>query len=170
MTKFFQLSIFSLFLFAQNSFAQDTTSSINESWANLKTQLQRKTHIANDLVASLSKSQKVDKEQLNNLKSFAVELFKYVDTLTHKDSLSISLANDKNDRLTQAIAKILVSVENNDKFKGNKEVIGFIMQLEGCENRIAIAKMEYNKLCKEYGRSDLFFGNDNVDKGQEVKF
>ena len=44
------------------------------------------------------------------------------------------------------------------------------MQLESCENRIALAKREYNETCKEYKRTDLYFGSGQVDKAPEVKF
>ena len=44
------------------------------------------------------------------------------------------------------------------------------MQLEGCENQIALARLEYNEACKEYQRPYLYFGNDKVDKAPEVKF
>ena len=84
--------------------------------------------------------------------------------------MSISLANDKNNKLSQSIATTFLAVENNNKSRGDKKVFEFMMQLEGCENRIAIAKMEYNKLCKESGKNDLLFGKDEANKEQEVKF
>lgn len=169
MKHFFRISVV-LILISQNSFGQDTTALINSSWTNLKTQLQRRTNIISNLAAVLSKSKKVDKVELKNLKTYSIDLFNYVDTLTFKDSLSISLVNTKNNRLTQAVSRTLVALENDIKFKNKNEVSGLLMQLEGCENRIALAKREYNETCKEYQRPDLHFGNNQVEKAPEVKF
>ena len=169
MKLFIQLS-FLLLLASQNCFGQDTNSIINESWTTLKTQLQRRTDIVSNLTSLLSKSSKVDKEQLNNSKVLAVDLFKYIDTLNIKDSLSVSLVSVKNNKLTQALARTIVTLENDKKFRSNNEVNGLLMQLEGCENRIALAKREYNEICKEFKKADLLFGLDQIEKAPEVKF
>ena len=164
-------TIFFIILFSvQTSYGQDTTTQINTAWINLKTQLQRRTDIVSNLTSILSKSTKVDKEQLNNSKAFSIDLFKYVDTLNFKDSLSISLANGKNNRLTQALARTLATLENDKKLMSDNQLQGLLMQLEGCENRIALAKREYNDVCKEYGKADLLFGSDMVEKANEIKF
>lgn len=154
----------------QTIYGQDTTARINMAWTNLKTQLQRRTDIVSNLTSILSKSTKVDKEQLNNSKVFSIDLFKYVDTLSFKDSVTISLASTKNNKLTQALARTLATLENDKKLRSDNELQVLLMQLEGCENRIALAKQEYNDLCKEYGKTDLLFGSDNEEKAPEVKF
>ena len=169
MKHFFRFFV-SLILISQSCFGQDTTTLINSNWTHLKTQLQRRTDIIFNLTTVLSKSKKVDKVELKNLKTYSIDLFNHVDTLTFKDSLSISLANTKNNRLTQAISRTLVTLENDMKFKNKNEVSRLLMQLEGCENQIALARLEYNEACKKYQRPHLYFGNDKVDKAPEVKF
>lgn len=168
--KFIAKTIFIILLSFQRSYGQDTTTQINTAWTNLKTQLQRRADIVNNLTSFLSKSTKVDKEQLNNSKVFSIDLFKYVDTLSFIDSLSISLANNKNNRLTQALARTLASLENDTKLRSDSQLQGLFTQLEGSENRIALAKREYNEVCKEYGKTDLLFGPDTVEKAPEIKF
>lgn len=165
-TTFILLCFFSF----QAIYGQDTTAQINTAWSNLKTQLQRRTDIVSNLTSILSKSTKVDKEQLNNSKLFSIDLFKYVDTLSFKDSVTISLASTKNNKLTQALARTLATLENDKKLRSDNQLQGLLMQLEGCENRIALAKREYNDVCKEYGKTDLLFGSDNIEKAPEVKF
>ena len=154
-----------LYLFSyQTIYGQDTTAQINKAWTNLKTQLQKRAGIISNLTSILSKSTKVDKEQLNNSKLFSIDLFNYVDTLSFKDSLTISLASMKNNKLTQALAKTLATLENNKKFRSDKQLQGLLMQLEGCENRIALAKRDYNSVCEEYGKTNLLFSSGNIEK------
>ena len=169
MKHFFRIFL-SLILISQSCFGQDTTALINSNWTNLKTRLQRRTDIISNLTTVLSRSKKIDKVELQNLKTYSIDLFNHVDTLTFKDSLSISLANTKNNKLTQAISRTLVTLENDMKFKNKNEVSRLLMQLEGCENQIALARLDYNEACKEYQRPCLYFGNDKVDKAPEVKF
>ena len=165
------ITFISLYLFSfQTIYGQDTTAQINTAWTNLKTQLQRRTDIVSNLTSILSKSTKVDKEQLNNSKLFSIDLFKYIDTLSFKDSLTISLASTKNNKLTQALSRTLATLENDKKFSSANQLQGLLMQLEVCENRITLAKREYNDVCKEYGKIDLLFDSDNVEKAAEVKF
>lgn len=166
------ITTFILFFFFsfQTIYGQDTTAQINTAWTNLKIQLQRRTDIVSNLTSILYKSTKVDKEQLNNSKLFSIDLFKYVDTLSFKDSLTISLASIKNNKLTQALSRTLASLENDKKLRSDNQLQGLLMQLEGCENRIALAKREYNDVCKEYGKTDILFGSDNAEKAPEVKF
>ncbi len=160
-----------LFFFSfQTIYGQDTTAHINTAWTNLKTQLQRRTDIVSNLTSILSKSTKVDKEQLNNSKLYSIDLFKYVDTLSYKDSLTISLASNKNNKLTQALARTLATLEDDKKLRSDNQLQGLLMQLEGCENRIALAKRDYNNVCKVYGKTDLLFGSNNEEKAPEVKF
>jgi len=165
-TTFLLLVLFSF----QTSFGQDTTAQINTRWNNLKTQLQRRTDIVSDLVNILSQSEKVDKEQLSKSKNLAIDLFKYVDTLTFKDSLTISLANEKNNRLTKALARTLATSDKDKELRSNKELSALFMQLEACENRIALTKRDYNDICSEYKRTDLLFGSDKVEKASQIRF
>ena len=169
MKHFFRIFL-SFILISQSCFGQDTTALINSNWTNLKTRLQRRTDIIFNLTTVLSKSKKVDKVELKNLKTYSIDLFNHVDTLTFKDSLSISLANTKNNRLTQAISRTLVTLENDMKFKNKNEVSTLLMQLEDCENQIALARLQYNETCKKYERAYLYFDDNKVDNAPEVKF
>ena len=50
------------------------------------------------------------------------------------DSATISLANNKNNKLTQALARTLATSENDKKLRSGNQLQGLLMQLEGCEN------------------------------------
>lgn len=93
-----------LTLFFQTTYTQDTTAVINSAWVNLKTQIQRRTDIVNTMVNTISRTNKIDKDQLFICKEISTHLFSYVDTLSVKDSLTISAASSENNRLTQALS------------------------------------------------------------------
>ena len=165
-----KIKLSSLFLlFALHSFGQDTTCQINTSWTGLKKQLQRRSDIAVNLTAVLSKT-KEDKEQLNSLKASAIDLFKYVDTLCLRNSMAISLAETKNNKLTESLASVLIEAENDKIIRTSQAFIDIMIQLEGCENRIALAEQDYNNACKTRNRTDLLFKEEKIKKAEEIKF
>ena len=72
--------------------------------------------------------------------------------------------------MTQALTRALATLANDKKIRSDDQLQGLLMQLEGCENRIALANREYNEVCREYGKTDLLFDSDKVGKAAEVKF
>lgn len=149
---------------------QDTSSTLTSNWKNLKAQLQTRTKIVSNLTNVLSKSSEVNKTSLNNAKNFNSDLFNIVDTLNLANSISISLASEQNSKLTQALSRTLATLENDPSFRGREDVVSLMAQLEGCENRIALAKNEYNSFCKHNGRLDLLFDKGQSKDTREVKF
>jgi hypothetical protein len=151
-------------------FSQDTASIIKSYWMNLTTQLKSRTEIVSNLENVLSKSAAADKEYLEKSKAFAVDLNSYLDTMNSIDSSAILQASNKDRRLTQTLSRVLVSLENDQKFRNSPEVFKHISQLEECEKRIYVAKKDYNDICLKFGRIELFFGKNPNEKLPEVKF
>lgn len=149
--------LIALFSF-QTSFGQDTTKRINTAWTTLKTQIQIRTDVVNNLTIILSKSNKVDKELLNTAELFSIDLYKYIDTLNFIEWGAISLARDKNGKLERALSEILVMIQNQDKPTTNNQLQGLLLKLRACNSKIHSAKMVYDELCNELGRDDLIFG------------
>lgn len=170
MKHFFGFLVLLLLFTSQSCFAQDTPSVLNSNWSNLKTQLQRQTVIANNLTDILSKSSKADKAQLKKAKTLGVDFLRFIDTLDSTDSLSLSLASDKNNHLTQVTERIIFDLQNDPKFKSRADLNELIMQLEGSANRVAVAKKEYNESCREYQRLDLLFGKEETEKAVPIEF
>ena len=170
MKYIFSFSLFFSVLFSLNCLGQDTLSSNNSYWVNLKTQLQKRTEIVNDLTKLLSNPQKINKQLLDNLKKVNIDFNKYLDTLKIINTQTISIASSKNNRLVLSIMKVLIELEKNRTLTKNKKIIEFQGKLEGCENRIAMLKREYNDNCEKNQKSYLQFNPDQVREDKEIKF
>jgi len=165
------VKLFFLILFlSQTCLAQHSTKTINDTWKNLKTQLQSRTDLVAGVTNTLTKSKQVDQEELKKAKHIAADLFRHVDTLQTLDSLSVSFANYLNTNLTQALARSLMTLERDRKHRNSVPVRDLLVQLEAIENRIMVAKMDYNHACTETNRPDLFFGSNAKAKAPEIKF
>ena len=161
---FSKIPIILLLVLSLKCFGQPSNNLIQNNWQTLKEQVQGRSKIVNNLVRALSKSKVVDKRQLSNSKTFAEDLFNYIDTLSYRNSSSMKLVSIKNDKLLKALSWTLVTLENDPEFKAKPEVREFISQLQAIENKIAVSKREYNKICKESKRLDLSFGKELIDK------
>lgn len=155
-----QLKTFGLlFLFTllcmQNIFAQDYD--IDKNWVNLKTQFTLRNDIIKDLANLISKSSG-EKKQLDELKMVSVDFFNYIDTLKQINSLTVSIAKLKVDKLEKAIEETFLKLEDNKRVMNKNSVLDLITQLESSENRITVAKAKYNEACNHQKRADLFFG------------
>jgi len=137
--------------------AQDTTTLLNQPWQKLKTELQRKVDIAVNLTSIAGKSKKVDKILLDSVKSTAVNLSAYINSSTNLDSLTIQTTYHKNDNLSIVLSQVLVQLIDDPTFKSQNESITLQTQLEGAENRTAVAERNYNDACRKYKRFDLLF-------------
>jgi len=168
--RFISSAFLILFSAVQLCFAQDSAIQINSAWANLKTQLERRTDIVAHFSAILDQSTLIGKKQLARSRMFAVDLFKYIDTLNIKDSLTIGLAKNKNDSLRQELGKALPKLIQDPEFRNRSDFMGLIAQLEGINNRIVVARKEYNDLCKKFKRFDLLFDANQIDKPPAVIF
>lgn len=64
-------------------------------------------------------------------------------------------ANEKQEAQTQldsAISRLLVVQENYPQLKANEQVQSLITELEGTENRIFVARNDYNKVTTDYNK------------------
>lgn len=117
---------------------QTIDENINSQWAQVENQLQRR----NDLIPNL----------VNTVKGYAThenEIFTNIANARAKLSGAIGTNNVKavqqsNNELNGALARLLGIVENYPNLKADKVFIGLQDELAGTENRIAVARMDYN--------------------------
>ncbi len=165
--KYFKLIIL-LFVYT-NTNGQDSLSDVTKNWTKLKIQFEKRADILTKFANELSKSAMADKQNLNELKSASIEFIHYIDQLNTEDSISLASAQLKNKHLNETIMKTLIQVENT-KLRTSSIYVNLQAQLEGCENRIALANREYNETCIKYNRKDLMFYSKQIDKAPEVHF
>lgn len=126
---------------------------VNIAESNIDTQLQRRS----DLIPNL----------VNTVKGYASqEKDIFTDIANARSKLAgasnvTDQANADND-LSNALSRLLVVVEQYPDLKSNQNFQNLSVQLEGTENRIAIARQDYNSAVTAYNTKRKSFPNNIV--------
>ncbi len=123
-----------------NRFVGDEEA-IKGQWAQVENQLQRR----NDLIPNLVETTKgYAGHETEVFKDIADSRAKLAGAKTPEDT--IAAANQQ----TQALARLLLVVENYPNLKANEQFNRLMDELAGTENRIAVERMRYNQLVQQY--------------------
>ena len=119
--------------------------SMNENvtgkWAQVENQLQRR----NDLIPNL----------VNTVKGYAnheTEVFKEVSDARAKlgGAKTVAETSAANNEMNSALSRLLMVAENYPELKSNTNFIQLQDELAGTENRIAVARKDYNDAVQSY--------------------
>lgn len=152
-----------------NIFGQETLSSLDANWLKLTRPIMLRSETINSLIKQLHKHKEIPVKALNTLASLSNNIYINAKINAARDSTTISLLNDQNNKLMIALSRVYVFLDSSEKVAKNEKILEMRYRIEANENRIYFAKREYNEACKDLKRMDLKFG-DLSDQPPEVKF
>lgn len=130
-----------LFVIIGSSVAQynslvDKNSKVEQYYSVIETTLQRR----NDLIPNV----------VNSVKGYMAHEEKLLTEITNarKEIGKAEIENGSN--LDSSISKLIALAESNPELKANENVNALIIELEGTENRILVARQDYIKAVSEY--------------------
>ena len=113
-------------------------------FSDVSVQLERRADLIPNLVKTVKGYAKHEDKAIENVTKSREKLLK-ADGVEDKAKA--------NEQLTKSINNLLMIVENYPKLTADKNFIQLQDELAGTENRIAIARKEYNASVKDYNRS-----------------
>lgn len=122
---------------------------VSTAWSNVETQYQRRADLIPNLVSTVKGYAGHEKETLQGVieaRSKATSIKVDADNLTPEKLAEYQKAQGD---VTSALGKLLAITENYPDLKANQNFLELQAQLEGTENRINVARMEFNKTAKE---------------------
>jgi len=116
---------------------------VNEQWAQIESQLQRRYDLIPNLVETVRGYAGHEQEVFTAVAEARAKLAGAATT-----SARVEAAN----QLESALARLLVIVERYPELRANEQFNRLMDELAGTENRINVARMRYNEAVKQYNR------------------
>ena len=128
-------------------------------WSQVESQYQRRLDLIPNLVATV---QGYTKHENNTLKEIVEARSKATQININPEKLdaeSLAQYNKAQGELSQALGRLLMVTEAYPDLKASEQFISLQAELAGCENRIAVARMNYNNAAQTYNTSRRTFPN-----------
>ncbi|HLQ26788.1 MAG TPA: LemA family protein [Acidiferrobacterales bacterium] len=124
---------------------------VNAAWSQVQNQYKRRADLIPNLVETVKGYAKQEKEVLTQVveaRSKVAQMQIPRDIVNNPSALQQFQRNQ--DALSSALARLLVVVERYPELKSNQNFLALQSQLEGTENRIAVARRDYIEAVKRY--------------------
>ena len=122
---------------------------VNESWGNVESTYQRRADLIPNLVKVVNRYATHEKKTLEgviNARARATQTTIDAGNITPEKIAAFQAAQGG---LSSALGKLMVVVEKYPNLKANEEFLKLQDQLEGTENRINVARRDYNKTVRQ---------------------
>jgi len=120
-------------------------------WADVQNNYQRRADLIPNLVATVQGYAKQEKDVLTSVieaRAKATQIKIDASQLTDPDKLK--QFQDAQNQLSGALGRLLAVTENYPDLKSNQNFLALQSQLEGTENRIAVARRDYIESVRAY--------------------
>ena len=131
----------------------DKRNTVDASWAEVQNQYQRRADLIPNLVRTVEGFADQEREVLTGVvearaRASSVQLS--ADDLT--DPAKVAQFEAAQEQLSGALSRLLVTVERYPELRSNENFLALQSQLEGTENRIAVARRDYIEQVRDYNR------------------
>lgn len=117
-------------------------ATVEQAESNIQVQLQRRNDLIDNLVASVRGTMRQEQRIVGSI------------TDARKQVRETRQGSDENiqaqGQLDSAVSRLLVTVENYPELKSNENVRDLMTELEGSENRLSVARKDYNAAATNY--------------------
>lgn len=137
---------------------------VKTKWNQVETQYQRRSDLIPNLVSTVKGAANFEKETLTSVieaRAKASQITVDPDKLTPENIEKYQAAQGQ---ITQALSRLMVLTENYPQLKATTQFSDLSAQLEGTENRIAVARRDFNESVQVYNTKVRSFPN-NITAG-----
>lgn len=137
-----------------------TDENVKSKWGEVENQYQRRSDLIPNLVSTVKGAANFEKETLTdviNARASATSIKVDPNDLTPEKLQQFQQAQGQ---LSQALGRLMVVSERYPELKANQNFLALQDQLEGTENRITVARKNFNDAVQEYNVTVRTFPNN----------
>lgn len=137
---------------------QGLDEEVKAAWSEVQNQYQRRADLVPNLVETVKGAANFEKDTLTQViqaRSQATSI--KLDAKDLSDPQALQRFEQAQRGLSSALSRLLVTVERYPELKANQNYRDLQAQLEGTENRIAVARKRYIESVAEYNKAVRFF-------------
>ena len=123
---------------------------VSNQWANVETQYQRRSDLIPNLVNTVKGYAKHESETLESVMAARSQATQVKIDPSNCTPQQLAAYQKAQGDVTTALGKLLAITENYPDLKANQNFLELQSQLEGTENRINVARKDFNDTAKKY--------------------
>ena len=123
---------------------------VNTAWAQVETQYQRRADLIPNLVETVKGYAAHESATLESVVAARAKATQVVVDPTHATSEQIAAFQAAQGELSQALGRLIAISENYPDLKANQNFSALQSQLEGTENRITVARNNFNEIARQF--------------------
>lgn len=145
------------------------SETVESAWANVETQYQRRADLIPNLVNTVKGYAAHEKETLESVMAARSKATQVTVDPTDLTPEKIREYQQAQGEISSALGRLLAITENYPDLKANQNFLELQAQLEGTENRIAVARKDFNDIVRAYNSyirsfpNNIFAGMFNFD-------
>ncbi len=125
---------------------------VESAWAQVENQYQRRADLVPNLVATVKGYAEHEQETLEGVIAARAKATQVVVDPEQLTPEQVSAYQAAQGELTQALGRLIAIAESYPDLKANENFRDLQVQLEGTENRIAVARQLFNETAKAYNK------------------
>ena len=129
----------------------DREEAVSAGWADVETQYQRRLDLIPNLVETVKGYAEFEQSTLVGVTEARAAALGALTAA--RDGAGLSEVDRTNTLVTGAVRSLMGYAESYPELKANQNFIDLQNQLEGTENRIAVARTRYNEVVQAYNKS-----------------
>lgn len=133
---------------------------VESAWAQVENQYQRRADLVPNLVATVKGYAAHEQQTLEGVVEARTKATRITIDPAHATPEQLAAFQSAQGELSQALGRLLAVAENYPDLKANENFRDLQAQLEGTENRIAVARQLFNETAKSYNKTIRRFPNN----------